>query len=1001
MQRKYLIHNYLYNKYLLLIYTILSLCICCTDKTVDIKILMTVKDNNGNPIEGALVKIENNEIGHTNSKGILETKIKTKLNIKNRVEITKQSEDFYFSPSYDSFIIKDPNSEPIKIDAIMYFVPKNISKQTSKTYTEKESENIITSETQNKLPNNQNDSTIVQQTPPAESTSKQPADLNSNVQEQSSTLSDNTQKIQETSIDTTNNKHSKDLSLNPIIHPQQSQKPLDYPSKKYENEGINVFYIRTYADQNTPLNNVTIHIGEEESEGLKLLCKTSQNGRCNFRYNETDENKSIIIIAAKPGYQTSYQKIPLNNLKSATLLLKKGSSIDIYALTKNYNYTRGVEGIDVLIKGKKEGTTDKFGFFTFAYNGKKNDLIDIQLESSNYLPEEYTTDFIVSQSNFNLVKYYMPKDPPKVKIVLLSPQSAGDNQLDPSLLKPYGKLDKILRQLTNKYIFSLNSFSLIDLNFFMSKVKENKLKSFLKKGWYNSNLKAHVDAILLPTIISGNKSLLELSVIDSKGHTLAAATEYFKDVDDIASFDQSIKSIAQKLINIFPFEGTIIDKDKEKIIINMGENSHVGIKIKDKIEVYGSQKNNYGTQQNHTHIATLIAEQINANFSICSIQTLKPRAIINRGDLIILHQNDLRNKTNKIKLNILSGEHSSNLQGIYGANVYFNNTWIGSSNNMGVVLVDPSQLKGNGVLKVIKYGYKEAIKEINIKSTANLNIILQRSQAFLRIDSKPQGAKVLLDGKQVGTTPLAAPIKTTAGFIKLELVGTKNYKKYSTILDLDEGSFDLTGTNAIELEQDYIKQAETLLKQKKFLQAIKVLKSIPNNHSDWLLSQHKLGELYINEFKQPQKALEFFRNVTSNPSVKNFNDKRFIGSFVNEAICLFLIAESLKNNDKNTAQQYYIQAIQSFENIWSQLRFIPSTQYNMALHTTAYYNTLSKHRLWSLTKNKTYLNLAKKGWINYLNNISIANKDDNPQINTLINNAKVYYNQLKADLNKN
>ena len=47
----------------------------------------------------------------------------------------------------------------------------------------------------------------------------------------------------------------------------------------------------------------------------------------------------------------------------------------------------------------------------------------------------------------------------------------------------------------------------------------------IRRGWQDTDLKASVDALLMPTLITSGKAVLELSVVDSMGHVLAAAKE--------------------------------------------------------------------------------------------------------------------------------------------------------------------------------------------------------------------------------------------------------------------------------------------------------------------------------------------------------------------------------------------------------------------------------------------------------------------------------------------
>src|SRR5690606_7028459 len=123
------------------------------------------------------------------------------------------------------------------------------------------------------------------------------------------------------------------------------------------------------------------------------------------------------------------------------------------------------------------------------------------------------------------------------------------------------------------------------------------LAEVLRTGWQGTELKGSVDALLLPTLLIMDKPTLELSIVDSKGHVLAAAKEEMDSLTDKASIDRAVSVIAKKITRVFPFEGAVLGKNADNVTINLGYSAGRGIKAGDVLEVYGMQTGKLGRAQ--------------------------------------------------------------------------------------------------------------------------------------------------------------------------------------------------------------------------------------------------------------------------------------------------------------------------------------------------------------------------------------------------------------------
>jgi hypothetical protein len=269
--------------------------------------------------------------------------------------------------------------------------------------------------------------------------------------------------------------------------------------------------------------------------------------------------------------------------------------------------------------------------------------------------------------------------------------------------------------------------------------------------------------------------------------------------------------------------------------------------------------------------------------------------------------------------------------------------------------------------------------------------------AFIKIESKPSGAMVFIEGKSLGRTPLISPIAVPSGFIRIKVENGSGYKPFSTVLELDEGTLDLTGGRAIQLETDILAQASRLKKAGKTQEAAQLLGNVPPTHSDYLMARFEAGEMWLSVLDNPAKAESFFAEVLSDESVKSFGDKRFIGAHINAAIAQFRIAESLQSQEGGNSQGYYQKVIEGLDAVLPHVRHVPGEQYNQAVHTVDYYRALARHRLWVMSQDPQMLTETVRTWRSYLEGDAMALPPEGGS-KALLQNAEVYFKQALASL---
>lgn len=975
----------------------------CKKRNVEVEVKVQVKNNQGKPIANAQILLEQQLEGMTNSNGYYSVTKLFETDKKVNLEVKKESKDFYFAPYFDSFTVLNKDKQSITVNAIMYYVPKPsdedalvaIEDGLGADKRESDNHNIHTTNNEREVKNSLN------------SDLKETKDNKEQLHSLSENgLSPNTKLTREGGVSdqlekpvSKNRKQDlSDVKLNKIIDEKYSfiPKSLEYPwMQPKKDSSVTLFTIHVYS-KSAPIVGATVYFGEEKRGTLNEACQTNKRGRCVVRF-KNKPNNTLFFVAKKGGYQTKTLGTRVTHKGNIRFILQPGNTIDIFTITKTYNNVRGLAGIDIYISGKKVGVSDKFGHFSYLYKGEKDDLLEVKLVTKKYLPEKYLTDFVVS-GPMSLVKYFTPKEPPKVKTALLNIQPTGKiNEYDAKFLGQ--SINGRLLKATRLHLFKKGAFEEVAISE-VERVVDGlgmTLTKIAKDGWENTPLKAYCDVLLLPTLVLQEPKVLELSLIDSKGKIIAAAKERLHNIKDMKAIMMALKVISKRIARVFPFEGAIVGRDKNVYFMNLSYSEGRIIEIGDKLDVYGVQHDKLGQQRLHTKIGILKVFGSSDRKSKLSLVKLKPRAVINIGDLVVLKGRKVfSNKTTQIRVTGLVGDQEIPVS---QANIYFRDNWIGSSDKHGRLLID-KQMVGNssGILRVVKHGYRDFAKEFRFASLKKVEVKLIRETAFIKIESDPPGASIRIDNKIVGKTPLASPIEVQSGFVKLVLFGLYGYKKFSTILELDQGTLDLTGARRIGLERDLLQNARHILDNGKVEEALEALLKVPETHSDYLLAQHQVGEIYLTIIGKPALAAKHFSVVTKSPRAENFNDKRYIGSHINEGIALFHTGKALENKEPQVALAHYLKAIQIFEKVSPFLRFISKNQHSIAKNNVSYYKALSFHKMWSLTKNPQYLNRAYRLWRHYLEDTAM-NADRGKGKSNYVENAKIYFRQLKASMN--
>ena len=955
----------------------------CSDKKL-IDISIKVVNNHDTPVEKAVIKLNGEPIGTTDLYGNLKTKKQINDSEYVNIEITKKSKQYYFAPFFKKVALKkNQKHAEIEVKAMLFFVPK--PKPSNQEY-----QPAIKKDPVNSANNDETEDSIekiksitIKTTPKSDAENELDLDQNQITAEKEKKSYPEEERLIPASPIVLNNLNAKDENhIEPTIEDQSEKKLTTIHTRSNEK----------------PIQGVKIFLGNFKKSQLVESCNTNKRGRCVIRV-PSKSSKQIYLLAQREGFQTQKQTLEPKKFQKVTFNLKQGLSVDVLALSKSFNYIKGLKGIDISVAGRKVGKTDFFGHYSHIYNGKISDLVEIKLESDAFLPKVFTTDFIVGEK-MRLKRYFTSKKPRKPVVYLTNLKHAGKIDQNKTTSDLHSKLISTgnIETIASDVLLQSQIFSFIgEKDVYNLLPQEKSIEDVIESGWKNLDLISSLDAVVVPTIIFNNPPVIELSVIDSDGKVITAAKADLEGDDHEKVLRTTIEKLVKSISESFPFEGSVIKVTRKKIRINIGSKSGFGIQKKRYVDIFGTQRSETGNVQKHTKVAKVKIIKVNKYNSVGMVTEIKPRSNISYGDLAVL--NAIQNPDGKtVHISVTEKNDNDKIKPIKQANLYYKSRWIGSTNSAGYALVSPKSLPVRGHLKIVKSGFNDFTKEVSLPKVQRINIKLKRQTSNILVESNPPGALVKIEGKSIGITPLNQPIKIPSGFVKIEIIGSSDTKKWMRILELDQGTVDLTGPRLVELEKDLLATAKQYSNSGSLSKAIEVLLSVPKEHSDYLHAMHRAGEIYLKNLKEPAKAAKSFSIVTSEPSVKQFIDKRFIASHINEGISLFLSGENLVKLDEiPTAIAHFQKGFEVLKGVEPFLRHLSSREYNLAVHNVYFHKALSYHRIWELTQDKTALLQTNRLWERYIE----SNADDIPISGTgkaYISNAKIYHKQTKSTL---
>jgi tetratricopeptide (TPR) repeat protein len=221
------------------------------------------------------------------------------------------------------------------------------------------------------------------------------------------------------------------------------------------------------------------------------------------------------------------------------------------------------------------------------------------------------------------------------------------------------------------------------------------------------------------------------------------------------------------------------------------------------------------------------------------------------------------------------------------------------------------------------------------------------------------------------------------GFHRVKVDAGGDWRAFDKVLELVAQEESYTGGRRIVLQKDVLRQSEALLAKGDVDQAMSILQ-VRQDHPDFSQAHHRLAGLYLDEKKDPERAIEEFETVLSLPENRELVNKRFAVTFLNLGRARYL-------------QKTYDKAITDLTVARDNKRFFPKDSHDRATHDTLYYLALSSHKLYHLQRGERLLQETSARWKDYFDFFPPTLADDE-EVTAARAGAQQYYEEIRRKL---
>ena len=683
---------------------------------------------------------------------------------------------------------------------------------------------------------------------------------------------------------------------------------------------------------------------------------TDEKGELVYLYRQPPA-KGAEFGVAKPGYGAYRALRRFEAGEVVEIALSRQAIVTLRALTEEYGRASGVPGLAVSLDGKPIGKTDTQGNLAYTYRGEPGRKAQITIAAPGYIPETWKGS-VELDGQVSVQRYFYPTTPKPIRMGVyrvVSNTSGAD----------LGGIAMQVEQALATHLFKFPAFREVPSEKLQAEVKQRKLsiERIAAKGWQETPLRATVDMMVFGSVAQDGDGYL----VEAKFHT-AGGKVIFSEIARARSargIEGAVRDIANNVIERFPLEGTVIAAEQERYRINIGRQWRVsrGTEFTLTTPTLGEG----GKVAGYRETGRMEVKRGEDNASLVDLVTLRQGEKVKVGDRVVRRVGSDGDEGERRAYMLLTakGGVGTDVNPLSGANVYLDGEWKGATGTSGQaeIALRPGR---NYSLMLYRHGYQQFSGKIAIaKSGEAREFVLAANNAIFRVDSEPSGAAVHIDDEQVGKTPMSAGRPVTLGFHSVRISYGEDYRDFFEVMEFAKKEEDRTGDRRIVLQKDFVKLGERLRQKGDVDGAIKTYAAAGRDHPDYAEARRRLGELYLDEKSDYDRAIAEFEAVLALPENEQLIYKQFAVTFTNLGHAHAEKGNRLANSDREAASQHFAKAIKALQTAKQNTRFFPKHEYDEAVHDTYYYTALSYHKLYLITKQPALMNSASLAWREY------------------------------------
>jgi len=671
----------------------------------------------------------------------------------------------------------------------------------------------------------------------------------------------------------------------------------------------------------------------------KTLGRTDDDGQFSIDLGRRTSRSAKMSVKAK-GFKAWSEQVALKGGETLIVELdqpgapsSKGRATAAY---ESLGRVVRVRGADVQLGRRKLGQTDDKGRVRFTAASEKAKLT---IRKDGFLPDPAQRTLSAGRGGTFVLTLY-PSEAPTYRVAVLPPKNGSPGNAD---------VETVLPQLEDKlsdYLFSYGVFERVDATAF-SDARRAAARSGerILDGWAGTPLADLADAVVYTEAALDDELVLSVQVVSVGGKRLGA----FAETQRIERVRHITEQAAEKILQVFPLEGHVTHIQGNKLNTSLGSGKDRDVSKGNRIEVYrwsGSVPPRLKLRgRGKIHRVSAYSSTVLLDSGVGDVA---------EGDKVVLLPRAKEAAfASALELTLVAGAGGAQVP-VADVNVYRDGAWVGTTSGEGRLRVPVGSQTDHDLL-FVKSGIQPHKQEIRTgRGVSKETVVMPHTMTTLRIDSEPSGGRVTVDGRELGTTPLEAPLARGFRRVRIEVGG--EWRAFDQVLELTRLEEDYTGARRIVLEKDVLTEAERLLATDQVAEAVAVLSSVERAHPDYSAARNLLGGVYLDTSNDPDQAIEAFESVLALPENKELVNKRFTVTFLNLGRAYYATG----------TPEGYQRAIENLRTARDNRRFFPKDRYDIASHDTLYFLALASHKLYHAESGEQLLRETSKRWKDYL-----------------------------------